>query len=456
MPETTGDDTSYGYDDGGRLTDIIRHGDDWDLEYNAAGQVTTIVRAGTSNLSYQHDALGRRTQATNGATTTNSLIAPAAQRLGAGALDVEQQHLATNGSGQLLQGWIYAGENPILRFDDAGNVEYYLESANDSIAALVNSSAGIVAEYEFDAFGNSLNGVNPTGGAGGDFGFHAAWREDATGLYHMRARTYDPETGRFTSVDPAEPNQQVPESYHPYSFANNNPHLYSDPTGLFSITEINVSGAIQSSLNGLRNALVNQARRYAIDTAEEFAVDFLVDQLALLLPAFGVADPRPLIAAIGAGDVGKIFESSITKNLERVLPFDGLWIEPTVAESGEVRNAGINKNNPLGFTTFTTPGAKPDYIINRTNPSDESAERSWLVGDIKLSANRLYLSYVKPGDQTSQWNAIVNHAKNYGLNISLFFTFYEGGSHVGPALRQLIGKEALKNGAVVFIISLKD
>ena len=182
MPETTGDDASYGYDDGGRLTDIIRHGDDWDLTYNAAGQVTSIDRAGTSNLSYQYDALGRRTQATNGATTTNSLIAPAAQRLAAGALDVEQQHLATDGSGQLLQGWIHAGENPILRFDDAGNVEYYLESANDSIAALVNSSAGIVAEYEFDAFGNSLNGVNPTGAAGGDFGFHAAWRDDATGL----------------------------------------------------------------------------------------------------------------------------------------------------------------------------------------------------------------------------------------------------------------------------------
>jgi hypothetical protein len=55
--------------------------------------------------------------------------------------------------------------------------------------------------------------------------------------------------------------------------------------------------------------------------------------------------------------------------------------------------------------------------------------------------------------QPRQWDAITKHAKNYGLNISLFFTFYEGEKH---NLEQLLAKEAFKDGHIAFVFSIKQ
>jgi hypothetical protein len=53
----------------------------------------------------------------------------------------------------------------------------------------------------------------------------------------LRARTYDPSTAQFLSVDPV-----VGVTRAPYNYAENNPLTVGDPTGLFSIGEIPVIG----------------------------------------------------------------------------------------------------------------------------------------------------------------------------------------------------------------------
>ncbi|MCT2594182.1 sugar-binding protein, partial [Streptomyces sp. N2-109] len=51
-----------------------------------------------------------------------------------------------------------------------------------------------------------------------------------TGLTHLGAREYDPATGRFISVDPLM-DLADPQQIHGYTYGNNNPLTYSDPTG---------------------------------------------------------------------------------------------------------------------------------------------------------------------------------------------------------------------------------
>jgi len=449
---------TFGYDTGGRLISLVRGATNASLDYNSSGQLISVDNASGADPSFEFDALGRRTRSNDGTTSRNYLIAPAAQRLGAGVLDVEVQHLATQAGGGPTTGWIYAGENPILRFEGAPGAEqvsYYLEDASDSIRALLDAAGNVVQQYNYDAFGNTLAGSDlPSSAAGGDFGYQAAWRDDATELYYMRARTYE---GRFLTPDPADGVPQAPETYNLYAFANNNPHLYSDPTGLFSVTEISVSINISNNLQSFKAAAVQNARKFATDEIEELAVNFLVNKLSSLLPSFGGADPSSLIRSIGAADVGTLFQDSVNGVLEKLLPFpDGVWIEPSIDVSGKVVNAGLNRNNPEGFKTFGTKKPRPDYLINRTNPKSSNAGRTWLVGDISLSGNGIYKKYVDPGKQINQWNAITNHAKNFGIRISTFFTFFEGGSHVAPAIKALISEKAFKDGTFVFIISLKD
>ncbi|TDC06140.1 hypothetical protein E1265_34955, partial [Streptomyces sp. 8K308] len=54
---------------------------------------------------------------------------------------------------------------------------------------------------------------------------------DNTGLTHLQAREYDPALGRFISLDPLM-DLTDPQQLHGYTYANNNPTTYTDPTGL--------------------------------------------------------------------------------------------------------------------------------------------------------------------------------------------------------------------------------
>lgn len=67
-------------------------------------------------------------------------------------------------------------------------------------------------------------GANP-------FGFTGHEYDSETGLYYMKGRYYDPETGRFLTPDPAIGNPTIPMTLHPYIYAMENPTVYVDPDG---------------------------------------------------------------------------------------------------------------------------------------------------------------------------------------------------------------------------------
>jgi hypothetical protein len=48
---------------------------------------------------------------------------------------------------------------------------------------------------------------------------------------YLRARQYDPDTGRFISLDPVLGSLSVPQTLNRYSYVVNNPLKYTDPTG---------------------------------------------------------------------------------------------------------------------------------------------------------------------------------------------------------------------------------
>jgi RHS repeat-associated protein len=65
--------------------------------------------------------------------------------------------------------------------------------------------------------------------------------EDAMGLYDFKARWYDPETGRFLSIDPLVQDVFDPQVANPYGYVRNNPLNLVDPTGMFSFS-IDIGG----------------------------------------------------------------------------------------------------------------------------------------------------------------------------------------------------------------------
>jgi RHS repeat-associated protein len=57
---------------------------------------------------------------------------------------------------------------------------------------------------------------------------------DQTGLYNLRARAYQPVTGRFLQLDPATGAMGAPAASS-YAYANNRPSVLIDPSGMWSI-----------------------------------------------------------------------------------------------------------------------------------------------------------------------------------------------------------------------------
>jgi len=51
------------------------------------------------------------------------------------------------------------------------------------------------------------------------------------GLYYYGARYYDPTLGRFIQPDTIVPEPGNPQSLNRYSYVNNNPVKYTDPSG---------------------------------------------------------------------------------------------------------------------------------------------------------------------------------------------------------------------------------
>src|SRR4029079_16427979 len=69
--------------------------------------------------------------------------------------------------------------------------------------------------------------------------FAGHWRDFLGGLDvdntdyvdYMHARYYDPNLGRFSSVDPHAGTPAAPQSWNRYAYVPNNPLRFTDPTG---------------------------------------------------------------------------------------------------------------------------------------------------------------------------------------------------------------------------------
>jgi RHS repeat-associated protein len=96
--------------------------------------------------------------------------------------------------------------------------------------AIANTTKAIT-QRRTDPYGNARG--TATAAWPGDRGFLNKV-EDSTGLTQVGARYYEARIGRFVSVDPVF-DTSAPQQWGAYSYGDNNPVAYWDPSGLWSI-----------------------------------------------------------------------------------------------------------------------------------------------------------------------------------------------------------------------------
>lgn len=203
--------TTYAHDQNGNRIGKTAGGVTTTYGYNAANLLTSVTTGGATTATYGYDGDGYRVSQTAGGTTTPF----AWDRLGAGGLGT----VIGDGGGENVFG--PAG----LQQRTVGTSSQYAHGDGLGSVRLVTNAAGQAAggaTYE-------PWGVPKVGGTGlGGFGFTGEQADAATGLVDLRARTYDPATGRFLQLDPLGLGGGS-ANYYPY--AANNPANYVDPSG---------------------------------------------------------------------------------------------------------------------------------------------------------------------------------------------------------------------------------
>jgi RHS repeat-associated protein len=220
-PEGT---VSYTYDAANRLTSVGGVTYSWDdngnllsdgvrtYQYDHANRLKQVTQGSlTTQFAYNGD--GVRVGKTIGAATTDYLV-DLASTLPVVISDTDAVYLY--------------GLDMIAEQLAGAERYYYVHDGLGSVRQLVDSAGQIEARYAYDHFGVPLAGdgvPNPWQFTG------EAWDAEVELLY-LRARYYQPETGRFITEDPWAGDVWRPGTLNTYVYVGNNPVNYTDPSGL--------------------------------------------------------------------------------------------------------------------------------------------------------------------------------------------------------------------------------
>lgn len=213
--------TGYSYDQTGNTTSRPGDNGQQTLTWTPEGHLDTVTDE-TGTTGYIYDTDGNRL-ITHHADGTATLYLP------------ENVEIAADLSGATTCTRYYGD----IAMRTNSGLTWLAADHHNTATYAIDANTQQVTTRRSDPYGNP-RGTVTNGPWPNDKTFLGA-TQDPTGLVHLGAREYDPTTGRFISLDPVM-DLTDPQQIHGYTYANNNPATWNDPTGrlLCSTDGINI------------------------------------------------------------------------------------------------------------------------------------------------------------------------------------------------------------------------
>ncbi|MEW6172723.1 MAG: RHS repeat-associated core domain-containing protein [Bacillota bacterium] len=273
MPDTV---CSYTYDN--RLDtyngQAIQYDGDGNMTYGPLnGSMTAYTFDSRSRLtsvgdtSYIYDAENNRISVIGGAYRTDYVINPQAA--------LSQVLIETDTQGNSTY---YTYGLGLIAQEKNGTYLTYHYDLRGSTVAITDDTGAVTDRFQYGPYGEPVyhNGATSTPFLyNGRDGVMA----DANGLYYMRARYYNPEVRRFINVDPVQGPILDMLTLNHYSYANDSPVNFKDPSGLWTMEGVHhtltkswVENVASNDNYGLSK---KQAEAFAKAVAE---ADYMIDK----------------------------------------------------------------------------------------------------------------------------------------------------------------------------------
>ncbi|HET9061022.1 MAG TPA: DUF6531 domain-containing protein [Acidimicrobiales bacterium] len=253
--------TNYTYDAAGRQSSVSTPFGTQATSYDARGQVSsrsTTTADGTTlwSQTQAHDANGNlsalSTTLPGGRSTNQSFV------WSPGAVPQVLSTSTTASGDTTSTDMVYGAQRDMaISSGEAANFAY---DANGN-ATSTPQTAGLVLPASYSAFGVASRSHSALGlaqvlgllGPGvalsdNQAGFGYQGELTTGGLVDLRARDYDPLTGRFTSVDPLPGVPGDVLAANPYPYAGNDPLDMADPLGMHPVNQANLTPVLTSAL----------------------------------------------------------------------------------------------------------------------------------------------------------------------------------------------------------------
>jgi RHS repeat-associated protein len=212
----------YGSDDNTQIDILV------DKKYNTFDGFNRLTKSeNVSNgnrtiVSYKYNGKGLRTQKTSRSSENNYQMSTINY-----LYDRQYVILETNENTDTLTRYV-KGINYISRITATGTESNYLFNAHGDIVQIVSSTGTVENNYSYDSFGNTALEVEQYHNA---IRYSGEFFDKETGLYYLRARYYNPGLGRFISEDSYWGEDKNPLSANLYTYTENNPTRFIDPSG---------------------------------------------------------------------------------------------------------------------------------------------------------------------------------------------------------------------------------
>ncbi|NHA16181.1 RHS repeat-associated core domain-containing protein [Thioalkalivibrio sp. XN279] len=141
----------------------------------------------------------------------------------------------------------------------AETVTYLHTDLLGSVVLETDQNRNVVARYEYEPYGLPRQAIADQPGYTGHV------HDAGSGLVYMQQRYYDPEVGRFLSIDPVGVDIATGANFNRYWYGNDNPYRYVDPDGRHGVAvtfpdyKISLAGRKWEDLGHAGILLINPA-----------------------------------------------------------------------------------------------------------------------------------------------------------------------------------------------------